>query len=455
MSTILREDVLTYPAMRNTGLILSIVFLGAACSGAASADDFAGRRHRAAGALRDGILLVHASSNLSLTGDGFRQDPFFYYFTGLENTVGAVAAIDGKSGESWLFLPSNPPFRKRGLQPEVLPGPEAAERLKMEHVVDWSELETFLAESAKKSPVLYYADDGSEFSQLPPQILSAKAPRAPAWAQIILQKWPAYVAKDATQQVEALMEVQSADEIAALRTAAEATVTALMVGMRTIRPNVSQRSVEAAVESSCWNQGGRGSAFWPWAMAGENAIFPRPFFSMVRYDHLNRTMFPGELVRLDVGCEWDHYMGDLGRTVPVSGHYDDAQRETWTVFVAAYEAGRKALREGVTVDQVFEAWRTELVSHRASAKSSMAQHAIDLWSVRKNMPFWQVHTTNLVAAYPSGPLKAGTTINFEPIASVDGQGFFLEDMYLITKDGAELLTPGVPYSAEGVEAAMR
>jgi hypothetical protein len=47
------------------------------------------------------------------------------------------------------------------------------------------------------------------------------------------------------------------------------------------------------------------------------------------------------------------------------------------------------------------------------------------------------------------------TVNFEPIASVDGQGFFLEDMYLITKEGAELLTPGVPYSAEQIESGMR
>jgi Xaa-Pro aminopeptidase len=47
------------------------------------------------------------------------------------------------------------------------------------------------------------------------------------------------------------------------------------------------------------------------------------------------------------------------------------------------------------------------------------------------------------------------TVNFEPITSVDGQGFFLEDMYLITKDGAEILTPGVPYTAEEIEAAMQ
>ena len=184
-------------------------------------------------------------------------------------------------------------------------------------------------------------------------------------------------------------------------------------------------------------------------------MFPRPFFSLLRYDHLDRTMQAGELVRLDVGCEWGHYQGDLGRTVPVSGRYTPEQRETWEIFVAAYQAGAKVLRDGITTDQVFEAWRDELVKHRPQAKSPLAQHAIDSWSERKNIPFWQVHTSNLTAALPSGALlKAGMTVNFEPIASVDGQAFFLEDMYLITKEGAELLTPGAPYSAEKIEAMM-
>ena len=105
---------------------------------------------------------------------------------------------------------------------------------------------------------------------------------------------------------------------------------------------------------------------------------------------------------------------------------------------------------------MYDAWRSELLAHRADAKSALAQHAIDSWSDRKNVPFWQIHTTNLAPALPSGGLlKSGMTINFEPIASVDEQGFFLEDMYLITKDGAELLTPGVPYSADEIEKAMQ
>jgi Xaa-Pro aminopeptidase len=45
-------------------------------------------------------------------------------------------------------------------------------------------------------------------------------------------------------------------------------------------------------------------------------------------------------------------------------------------------------------------------------------------------------------------------IDFEPIASIGGQGYYLEDMYLIGKDGAEVMTPGVPYTAEEIEAGM-
>jgi len=448
------EDVLTYSAMRVPGPFLTILLLGSICMAATESTVLRERRQRAASAFPDGILVFHANSGLDLTADGFRQDPYFYYFTGLENTVAAVLAIDGKAGETWLFLPSHPPFLNSGLKPEVQPGVETAKRIGIEHVLDWSAMERFFAAKAGQSLPLYYAEDLSKFDDLPTNLLSTESPKAPTWLQIILQKWPGYAAREASEQIQALMAVQSADEIDALRSAAKATVTAVMSGMRAIRPGVSQRSVEAVVEDTCWKEGAHGSAFWPWAMSGDNAVFPRPFTSLARYDHLDQTMRSGELVRLDVGCEWNHYTGDLGRTLPVSGRYADDQRETRNIFVAAYRAGAKELRDGVTVDRVFDAWRQELVSHRVSARSLLAQHAIDSWSDRRNIPYWQVHTTNLVAAYPMGPLRDGTTINFEPIASVDGQGFFLEDMYLITKGGVELLTPGVPYSAEEIEAGM-
>jgi Xaa-Pro aminopeptidase len=420
----------------------------------AQSADFAERRQRAANEFHDGILLLHASSELNASADGFHQDPYFYYFTGLENTVGALLAIDGNSNESWLFLPSHPPFLRSGLQPEVKAGPDAEKNLALKHVVDWDELKGFFASHSAEKVSLYFASGSFHFAELPGNLLNTKSPEGPAWLQLILQKWAAFEGKEAGDRIQDLMAVQSVEEIAALRSVAKSTVAALMAGIGAVKPGSSQRSVESVVEDACWRAGAHGSSFWPWAMGGENAVFPHPFTSFGRYDHLNSILRPGDLVRLDVGCEWDHYQGDLGRTVPVSAHFDPDQRELWTIFVAAYQAGAKVLRAGVTIDQVFDAWRKELVNHRRSATSSLAQRAIESWSHRSQVPYWQVHTSNLATGTPVGPLRAGTTINFEPIASIDGQGFFLEDMYLITVTGAELLTPGVPYSAEAIEAAM-
>jgi Xaa-Pro aminopeptidase len=213
--------------------------------------------------------------------------------------------------------------------------------------------------------------------------------------------------------------------------------------------------VEAAVVNACWKEGAHGVSFWPWAMAGLNGVFPNPFASLTRYDHLSVTMNAGDLVRLDVGCDWNHYGGDLGRTVPVSGRYSSDQREIWNIFVSAYHAGVRSLREGATADQVFDAWRAELLLHREAVKSTLAQKAVVEWSKREKVPFWQIHTMNLDVGIVEGPMRAGTTIAFEPIASIGGQGYYLEDLYLINKEGADLLTPGVPYAADEIEAAMR
>ena len=76
------------------------------------------------------------------------------------------------------------------------------------------------------------------------------------------------------------------------------------------------------------------------------------------------------------------------------------------------------------------------------------------WSERKNVPYWQMHTMNMAAGYIEGALRAGMVVDFEPIVAIGGQGDYLEDMYLINKTGAELLTPGVPYTAEEIETFL-
>jgi Xaa-Pro aminopeptidase len=451
--------------MRRICLALFALIVTSQINAATDPKELQQRRHRAAEAFHDGILLIHAKPTTELTADSFHQNPAFFYFTGLETAITGILIIDGATSQSWLFLGPPHPWlafsQVTGSSPEP-PKPESSAEQSgtnasgIEHVQDWSQLESFLAEKSRTPTTLYYVDDYFATPELPPTLANAtKTPAPPLWIASIQQRWPSLQLQSATAKVSALMNVQSPSELTAVRAAAKSSVHAILAGMRAIHPGATQRSAELAVVNACWQSGAHGVSFWPWAMPGKNGVIPRTFASIFRYDHLDSTMKSGDLVRLDIGCEVDHYGGDLGRTVPVSGHYTAEQAETWNIFVAAYQAGVRTFRAAITEDEVFAAWRSELQSHRASAKSSMARRAVDTWSDRKNIPFWQVHAMNLDAAALNGPIQPNTTVAFEPIAQIDGQGFYLEDMFLITSTGADLLTAGVPYTSAEIQSAMQ
>src|SRR5260370_13964621 len=232
--------------MRDSWLIVSILVV-APLVGAIDDATMGARRKRAASAFHDGILIVHALSRLDIAADGYREEPYFYYLSGLENTVGSLLAIGGKSAESWLFLPDHPPFQKGGLQPEVLPGADAAKRLSIHHVMDWSELDRFLSREAESAPRIYYADDASGYSELPANMLSAKAPKAPLWIQGILHKYPSFEVKEVSDHLNALMFVQDASDMPAMASAPTATSTVLLAGMHAIRPRVHPPTVRTVL----------------------------------------------------------------------------------------------------------------------------------------------------------------------------------------------------------------
>ena len=436
---------------------LLISFAGAA------GNELHDRRQRAAAAFSDGILLVHAKSATDDLVDGFHQDPAFYYFTGLENTAGAILAIDGRSRESWLFLPAHALYRKI-LPPEGSRDSTAVREARLEKVVDWSELKSFLDAASASHLPLYFVGEYDATAELPPNITGQPEPppgdgtsnpiEMPTWVAMVGNKWPSLHLTEARDRVYALMDVPSESELVKLRAATKAVVGSVIAGMRAVKPGASQRSVEWAMVQGCWQAGTRND-FWPWAMSGPNAVRPRFNASETRYDHLNRVMRAGELVRLDDSCSVDHYASDLGRTVPASGRFTTEQREIWDVFVAAYRAGAKSIREGATLDQVFAAWQAELVRRGKSVKTSLAREAINKWSKRENLDAFIIHTLSPNEGDAQQPFVAGTAISFEPQASINGQAFFLEDNFLITHSGTELLTPGMPYTADEIENAMR
>lgn len=435
-------------------LILALLLLATSAFAQITNSEFAARRARAMSdaALKDGILLVQASPNFSLFEPGYQQRPDFFYFTGLGNTPSAILAIDGPRHESWLFLP----HKLSGIAALATSQQIAAtdKTTGIEHVVDWNDLTTFLDRRLKETPLIYTSEFHWSGAQTVPPSLSPNNDPDKLLVYSIRARWPNVTIKSGEAQLDQIRTSLSPAEIAISRRVGQTSAQALLAAMHAVKPNIMQRTVEAEVVAECFRQGADNISFWPWSMSGANAAFPKPFEAFADYRSLNREMKSGELVRLDVGCAVDHYRGDVGRTVPVSGHFDNGQREAWNIFVEAYRAGLAVIKDGVQPEEVFAAWQGVARHHLDTAKTPLAQALIGRMLRKEGTQYWEIHGVGLVETSPPAVLRAGMTFAFEPIVTADERGFYLEDTILITKDGYENLTPDLPYTADEIERTM-
>lgn len=422
--------------------------------------EFQARRRDMMRRVPRGLLLLHARSALKTEDQsGFRQDASFYYFTGLESAMSAILVIDGAARESWLFVPSKLGGLADSMErPFIKPGTGAETELKIEHIVPWEEFASYVDRRLAAAPWLtLYTDDGG-FSNLwlghesNPQGIGAVENPFRLWRRALGERWPKATFRSASQMIMEMRRIKSEAEIEVMRRVARVSASALKAGLVALRPERSQREVEAEVVGECIRAGGEGPSFWPWAMSGPNSAFPAPFSSFADYRHLNRLMRSGEVVRLDVGCAVDHYEGDVGRTAPVSGRFDPGQRETWELLRLAYRAGLAVMRDGARTKDVIDASLRSVMHLKHDAVTPLGRKAVAVLSSPEGRKYWQVHGVGLESAEASPEvLRAGMIVAFEPIFAVEGQGFYLEDMILITRDGHEILTTGLPYTADEIE----
>jgi Xaa-Pro aminopeptidase len=455
--------------MKKSALILFLILSTLPLAARAQQLDLAElqvRRHNAMEKIPDGIVLIHSTSGFKHWDEfGFHQDPNFYYFTGLPNALGAVLAIDGTSKESWLFLPKqlrgivSLAASDRGLNSAYFPvGAETEAALKIDHVVSWDGLIEFVNARRAANPKLVIYIDGagqtggmSGINSNPQGLAPIENPHL-LWRAAIQTKWPDVEIKDAFPILDEVRSVKSPAEIALLRKAAAVTAEGFWAGARAIAPGKTERQVEAAVVNGCMQAGSEGPSLWPWIKSGPNAVGGEVFAAFADIHNGNRTMKSGELVRVDVGCDYEMYKGDFGRTIPVSGRFDAAQAETLDLLNGAYLAGLNVMKEGATGEDIVKASINYLNEHKDNLKSDMAKQAAA--NALKNGE-WPLHGLGLDMAdgFPR-VLRAGNVICFEPRFTAGDQALFVEDTILITHDGNEILNPPLPYSAKDIEAAI-
>ena len=427
-----------------------------------TAEDFAARRAEALAQLEGALLVIAGRAEAkTLTESGLRQADDFYYLTGIEHALRGLLVLDGTTGESLLFVPPPDGAPLPGLAIE--PGLEAAARHQLDGVYPWRDFPVYLDARLSAVPDLELRVQGqaplirTSFPDAPPGM----APLFGSVASLhhaIASRWPNASVTDGGDLIWSRRSIKRPEEIEAIRKASRSSVSAVRAVLESLAPGRTQRQAEATVITACLESGADGIAWWPWVMTGPNAAFPKTFESFATYRHLNRTMQAGELARVDVGCAADHYTSDVGRTIPVSGTWTDDQRDAWDLLVAAYQAGLDVIRDGVRPEQIRDAFRDEVRRRQPALTTLLGQRTATALLNDTTGLSWHLHHVGInpsERSAGSAPLRTGMVIAYEPMVTVDGFGFYLEDLLWITDEGYELLTPGLPYTADEIELAMQ
>ena len=190
-------------------------------------------------------------------------------------------------------------------------------------------------------------------------------------------------------------------------------------------PGVAERDVAAEVVYQHLRRGASAMSFEPIVASGPRAALPHARPS-------SRTVSPGELVVLDMGCVLDGYCSDLTRTVAVGEPHASA-REAYEVVRRAQRAAIDAARAGmlggeldaVARDVIEAAGLGEWFSHSLG-------HGVGL----------DVHEWPRLSQQVEHRLPAGATVTIEPgVYLPDRFGVRIEDVVVLREGGAENLTP--------------
>jgi Xaa-Pro aminopeptidase len=188
----------------------------------------------------------------------------------------------------------------------------------------------------------------------------------------------------------------------------------------------------------------------------------------------------GDLILLDAGIELDsYYTADITRTLPISGTFTPVQRQVYEAVLEAADAAFAIVKPGIRFREIHAA-AMEVIAKRTaewgllpvSAEESVqpdAQHH------RRYMVHGTSHHLGIDVhdcaqarreMYLDGVVEAGMVFTIEPglyfqpddltvPEEFRGIGVRIEDNILVTADGAENLSIGIPRTADDVEAWLR
>lgn len=393
----------------------------------------------------------------------YRQDSDFHYLTGFDEPEAVVVLVPGrKHGEYILFCRENDKKMEtwnglRAGQDGAVATYGADDSFPIDDIDD---ILPGLLENKEK--VYYTMGVQHDFDQ-----------RVIKWvtdlrnqSRIGVHTPGEFVSLD--HQLHDMRLYKSASEIKIMRKAAQISAKAHTRAMQFCKPGIYEYQLEAELLHSFMQQGARFPAYSSIVGGGKNGC-------ILHYVENSETLKDGDLVLIDAGAELECYASDISRTFPVNGTYSKEQRALYEIVLAAQLAAIEQVQPGNHWNDPHEAAIEVLTQGlidvgilKGKLKTNIEKETYkDFYMHRTG--HWLGLDVHDVGDYKIDNewrvLEPGMVLTVEPglYISADHEkvhkkwhniGIRIEDDVLVTKDGHEVLSKGVPKHPDEIEALM-
>jgi Xaa-Pro aminopeptidase len=420
----------------------------------------------------------------------FRHDSYFFYLCGFTEAK-AWLVISG-DGHTTLFC--NPKDLEREIWDGIRLGPEAAPAsLGVDAAFSVSELDA-------QMPGLL---DGREAVWFPFATHQGLESRVGGWlgslrARVRFGALTPEQQCDLCGPLDEMRLVKDASEQDTMRRAAQisagAHIRAMRLSSHMLRQGqeVREYHLDAELLHEFRRHGSQYPAYGSIVAAGANAC-------VLHYRADAGLVRDGELVLIDAGCELDGYASDITRTFPANGRFSGPQRALYELVLASQEAAVAVTRAGARFTDPHEATVKVLAQGMLDLGLLQRNKVGTLEDVIESRAYFQfyMHRTGhwlgmdvhdcgaytepseigqkterrdalsgqTIVNRPARILQSGMVLTIEPgiyVRAAEGVpeqfhniGIRIEDDAIVTHEGCELISRGVPVQPDAIEALMR
>ena len=427
---------------------------------------FIKRRTFFSGELPDNSITIIPNRSVSIRSNDveykFKPDTDFYYLTGFEEP-NSICVLKKEKRDCLYILFVEPRDKAREIWIGKRFGKEGAKSIyKADEAYLISEFDDQLKKLMKGVEYVYYSLGKNKSLDLKITNMTNDLRRNNRSGIIPLQS-----ICDPSILIHKMRLIKDNYEISCIEKAADISKNAHILTMAYAKVGMFEHELEAIIEYKFRALGAIGPAYPSIVGSGKNC-------TILHYTNNNKKIKNNDLILVDAGCEYNYYASDVTRTFPVSKKFSGPHRAIYEIVLEAQSKSIEQVRPGKKfIDSYNKAVLVlvrglkELGLLKGSVEEIIKKGKYKKFFMHK-LGHWLGLDVHDVGPYidnkgDSIKLVPGMVMTVEPGIYISsdlegvpekfrGIGIRIEDDVLVTKNGNNVLTSGIPKTISEIES---